>query len=329
MNYSQTIRHWFDKKSPHQDCFGLGLGNIYVFFSRQGLLYLGLLILTFVVGTNYANNLVLGLFFYLGAVWLVGIVVTFLQLSRLEFELSFVELSQAHSICWVEFEISSRTQTPARQIRLSFDYDKNALDRLNPQDRALFLNHHTLTLSHVQKAQSVRLPIIASKRGVFDLPRLSIQSVYPLGITQAWSYGFFVAPWYVYPTPKPFDSPIQTQHANQSGAGIHSVSGVEDFDRLDTYIPGQNLSSVSWAHVARGMGMLSKHFGETAGISQTLDYYAMPSIHHEDKLSELAYLLTKQDPNTPFRLNLPTGLSDTGSTHAFIQDCFVRLAKEP
>ncbi len=59
----ELFRQFFDKRTPRQDSFGLGLRNIYIFFSRQGWLFLLLLLVTFVTGTNYGNNLVLGLFF--------------------------------------------------------------------------------------------------------------------------------------------------------------------------------------------------------------------------------------------------------------------------
>lgn len=324
------IRQWFNRRSPHQDHFGLNIRTIYVFFSRQGLLYLFLLIITFVVGTNYGNNLVLGLFFYLGSVWLVSAMVTFLQLSRLQMALVLVSPIPAHSLAWVRIAIDSHSGTPARQIVLSFDYDKGDLAKLSPTDQITFKNNHQQILASVGKKTEVNLPIITSERGIMNLPRLNIHSTYPLGITRAWAYGFFKSPCFVYPAPKPVEGKvIHNQHLDESGTGGRTILGVDDFDRLDAYQEGESLASVSWGHVARGMGMLTKHFGDTVSPSETLDYYAMPSMHHEERLSELSFLLLKKDKLTPFHLNLPSGKSPLGMGDDFVEQCLIRLAKEP
>lgn len=324
------IRRWFDDRAPRQDNFGLGIRTVYVFFSRQGLLFLFLLIITFATGTNYGNNLILGLFFYLGSIWLVSAIVTFLQLSKLNFTLIDIKLAPAHAITWVDFMLSSHSGTPARQITLSFDYHQDDLDKLSAQDKQVFLDNHSVTLANVKEPTTIRLPIITQNRGVMALPRLNIHSVYPLGITRAWSYGRFATPAIVYPSPKIFEGKsTHTAHLDDSGVGGQTIMGQEDFDKLDTYQEGENLSRVSWGHLARGMGMLTKHFGDTISPSETLDYYAMPAMHHEERLSELAYLLTKKEEHIPFALNLPSGKSPLGAGRAFINDCLIRLAKEP
>lgn len=326
----QRIRQWLNRRSPHQDQFGLGIHNIYVFFSRQGLLYLFLLIITFMVGTNYGNNLVLGLFFYLGSVWLMSAIVTFLQLSRLEFEFVATSPTPAHSIAWVRIAITSHSGTPARQIALAFDYNKDDLAKLSLADQATFNTHREQILAEVGKKTEISLPIITGKRGIMALPRLNIHSTYPLGITRAWAYGFFASPCFIYPAPKPVEGKSgYSQTLDDTGTGGRTVLGVDDFDRLDSYQEGESLASVSWGHVARGMGMLTKHFGDTVSPSETLDYYAMPAMHHEERLSELVFLLLKKEKHTPFSLILPSGKSPLGAGDGFVEECLVRLAKEP
>lgn len=326
----QRLRHWFNKRSPHQDQFGLGIRTIYVFFSRQGLLYLFLLVITFVLGTNYANNLVLGLFFYLGSLWLISSILTFLQLSKLEFELIAIEPAPAHDIGFVQLQISSHSKLPARQIVLSFDYDKTHLEKLSPTKQSTFKQQQLQILPQVGKQNQITLPIITNTRGVMTLPRLNIHSTYPLGITRAWAYGFFKSTCFVYPTPKPVEGKLhQSLQSDNTGTGGQTIAGVDDFDRLDTYQQGENLSLVSWGHFARGMGMLSKHFGDSISPNEALDYYAMPAMHHEERLSQLAFLLLNKEPNTPFTLNLPSGKSPLGAGNDFIKACLIRLAKEP
>lgn len=323
------LRRWFDRRSPRQDQFSLGLSTIYVFFSPQGYLYLALLVITFTLGTNYGNNLVLSVFFYLVAVWLISAVATFLQLYQLTFEIKSVSLAQARSIAWVEFVVSTPAK-PSRQIELGFDVDERLLAVLEPSEQALFEQNRQRVLANTGTHTTVRLPILTDKRGVMSLPRLSIRTTYPLGITQAWGYGFFARQALVYPAPKPFDGNALAQMTQlDDGAGGQLVAGTDDFDKLDSYVAGESLSRVSWSHVARGMGMLTKHFGDGVRPNETLDYYAVPALNHEDKLSNLAYVLLQKDPQNPFYLNLPSGQSPLGAGQAFIDECLIRLAKEP
>lgn len=324
-----ALRRWFDGHSPRQDSFELGLSTIYVFFSPQGYLYLALLAITFALGTNYGNNLVLGVFFYLMAVWLIASIATFLQLYELRFEIKSISLSHAHSIAWVELSVGSHAK-PSRQIALSFDIDKDKLEALSAADRQYITEHAELVLTSTDSSASIRLPVVTGKRGVMSLPRLRIHSVYPLGITRAWSYGFFERQAFVYPMPRPFEgTSTSIAQISDLGSGGQLMVGTDDFDKLDTYVEGENLARVSWSHVARGMGMLTKHFGDGVLPNETLDYYVMPSMHHEERLEQLAYLLTKQDPNSPFFLNLPSGKSPLGMGQTFIDECLIRLAKEP
>lgn len=95
---TSRIQRFFDKRSPHQNHFGLGFGTIYIFASRQGGLFCGLLVITLIAGVNYGNNLILGLFFYLLSIWLVSAILTFLQLLPLSFEFGNINVAPAKSL---------------------------------------------------------------------------------------------------------------------------------------------------------------------------------------------------------------------------------------
>ncbi|WP_243443457.1 hypothetical protein [Psychrobacter sp. JCM 18903] len=69
---TSALSRWFASRAPKSDSATLNLRNVYIFFSREGTLYAVLLIITFIAGINYGNNLVLGLCFYLVSVWLIS-----------------------------------------------------------------------------------------------------------------------------------------------------------------------------------------------------------------------------------------------------------------
>ena len=317
---SQKIDQFFASRAVRSDQVALGLKNVYIFLSRQGYLFGLLLLVTFVTGVNYGNNLVLGLFFYLFAIWLVSVFYTFVQVSSLQFKLLEVSLAQAQSVAWVTLEITTTSRQPNRQIVLYFDdVQQNLVDNKK-------------VIASLNKSTVVRLPVYAKRRGRVHLPRLNVHSTYPLGIMKAWAYVYFQSELFVYPKPIAFDwQQVSHSHAEQTEVfSPFMVAGQEDFDRLDMYQQGESLARVSWTHLARGAGMLTKHFANSAGYQWRLEYAKMPSSNHEQKLGELVYAIYQlKEQQVPFMLILSSTQGQLGSGDAFIWQSLKQIAIEP
>lgn len=316
----QKTQRFFAKRAPRQDDVKLGLNNVYVFFSRQGVLFALLLLVTFVMGVNYGNNLVLGLFFYLFAVWLVSVFYTFVQISGLSVRFVEATLTQAQSLAWITLEIGTRSKG-CRQVYVAFDQQMPKHIQ-TPQGTML---------TCVGAASLVRLPVYMDKRGHHVLPRLLVQSVYPLGVMRAWAYVRFASGVFVYPKGQPFEwQKHQSVTAQGEQANAMSVVSQDDFDRLDTYAQGESLSRVSWTHMARGLGMLTKHFADPVGYEWCLDYALMPSISHEQKLAQLVFAIEQlKELHVPFMLKLPNFQGQLGVGEAFVEYNLLQIAKEP
>lgn len=329
-DFQARTRRFFDSRAKLSDLHQFGLKNTYVFSSKQGALFLVLLLITFVAGVNYGNNLILALFFYLVSVWLVSSFVAFMQITSLSIRLSHIELCQAEDIAWVNLEISSKSRS-TKQIVLSFD--DASVNLLDTPKQTQFLHHQTILLPKVQNTPIViKLPVVLPKRGANILPRLKLTCQYPLGVVVAWSYARFESVAWAYPKPLAFD-----KHANdmtitnqESDSYANTQVGLSDFDRLDSYVQGESFARVSWGHVARGMGLLTKHFSDTVGQDKVLDYHQMPAATHEDKLSMLSYgIQSLEDVDSTYMVILPSGAGVFGTGKAFAQDNLLRLAKEP
>lgn len=338
---TSVISRWFAARAPKSDSATLNLRNIYIFFSREGMLFAVLLVITFIAGINYGNNLVLGLCFYLVSVWLISFHVTFAHISGLHIQLLDVTMAEAGAPVWVTLQIKNDSRQPRRQLLFAFEQTsvkqankkmtKNSAKKLKNNDD----NQQSVLVTQLQGEQRIQLPIQTNHRGQLELPRLTIKTVYPLGIMRAWSYVYFSRTAWVYPKPEAFD--WQEQYAVASledlPIGGQYRQGQDDFDRLDNYIEGESLARVSWGHVARGQGMFTKHFADPVGHEQTLDYADMPAAHHEQKLAQLAYgAVTLGQLGVPFNMRLPNEPNSTkqmGEGEAFAQVCLLRLAKAP
>ena len=338
---SSVLARWFAKRAPKSDSVKLNLRNVYIFFSREGALFAVLLVITFIAGINYGNNLVLGLFFYLVSVWLISFHVTFAHISGLQIDLLDVTTAEVGSAVWVTLQVRSESRQPRRQLSFSFEpakSNKKNRRKRNAQSQ-LNLNSETkVLLPSLKDQQIIRLPVMTDKRGQLELPRLRISSVYPLGIMRAWSYVYFARRAWVYPKPLAFDWQAQymTASVDDLPVGAHysqHTQGQDDFERLDNYIEGESLARVSWAHVARGQGMLTKHFADPIGVEQVLDYADMPAAHHEQKLAQLAHgVITLGKLGVPFQMQLPNevhSVATVGQGESFAQVCLLRLAKAP
>lgn len=333
---NSLFSRWFASRAPKSDSATLNLRNVYIFFSHEGMLFAVLLVITFIAGINYGNNLVLGLCFYLISVWLIGFHVTFAHISGLHVQLLDVTMAEAGAPVWVTLQIRNDSRQPRRQLLFSFERadkktnkiaDKNLKDSVDNQESVL--------VTQLQSEQVIRLPVQAHSRGQLELPRLIIKTVYPLGIMRAWSYVYFARMAWIYPKSEAFD--WQDQHLaailEDLPVGGQYRQGQDDFERLDNYIEGESLARVSWGHVARGQGMFTKHFSDPVGHEQTLDYADMPAAHHEQKLAQLAYgAMILGQLGVPFNMRLPNdahAAATMGEGESFAQACLLRLAKAP
>lgn len=337
---TSALSRWFAARAPKSDSATLNLRNVYIFFSREGLLFAVLLVITFIAGINYGNNLVLGLCFYLISVWLISFHVTFAHISGLKVQLIEVTMAEAGAPVWVTLQLLNESRQPRRQLLFSFEQADSTTGKTNNKKANKKIKRnadsaHSVLVTRLQGEQIIRLPAQTHTRGQFELPRLKIKTVYPLGIMRAWSYVYFARTAWAYPKPEVFD--WQTQYSVASfedlPTGGQYRQGQDDFERLDNYIEGESLARVSWGHVARGQGMFTKHFADPVGDEQTLDYVDMPAAHHEQRLAQMAYGAMKLgELGVAFNMRLPNDMpSDTpmGEGDGFAQTCLLRLAKAP
>lgn len=342
--FSTKLSRWFAKRAPKSDSAKLNLRNVYIFFSSEGLLFAALLLITFVAGVNYGNNLVLGLCFYLVSVWLISFHVTFAHISGLQVRLLEVTMAPAGEPIWVTLQLTSESRQPRRQLLVGFEPSdlKSTLEHSSTNNNSKIKNsaakkwtsaNAQVLLPRLQKEQMIRLAIPTNRRGKLEIPRLRIKTVYPLGIMRAWSYVYFAREAWVYPKPEKFEWQVQylTANATDIATGGQYTSGQDDFERLDNYIEGESLARVSWGHVARGQGMFTKHFSAPVGHEQLLSYVDMPGTTHEQKLARLAYgALALGALDVPFQMQLADESSTEkvlGQGEKFAQACLLRLAK--
>jgi uncharacterized protein (DUF58 family) len=285
---------WQNKRLPPVQQIRLTQRQVFIFLSREGGLFAFMMLAIFIAGVNYANNLVLGLCFFLGSVLVVALHHTFNNLSGMLLEAVDASDCEAGTSTAYRIRITPKGRQIIHQLKLEWDDQIHMIPRLD-------------------QATMITVQLKTPTRGQFLPPQLCVSSVYPLGILRAWTYVRFNVPAWV--SPDPIEGVIHgkmTSGGDDDEAAIR-VAGQDEFEDLRTFIPGESLAHVSWGHLARGQGVLTKRFSDARGREQLLDYDAMHG-GHELRLSQLAYWLKRlTEEQVSFELkvrhqSLPLGL---------------------
>ncbi len=284
--YRRRWQRWLDRRIPREREVTLNQRRIFIFLTGQGGVAGFVIVALFIGGINYANNLLLGLSFFIGSLFVVAIHHTYANLSGLR--------------------ITALSASPAylgEEARFLLRFD----DAREREHESLLIEWDgvSLPVEWVSGAQEVSIGLPAPARGWFRPPRLKISTVYPLGWLRAWTWLDLDLAAIVYPRPEPSD--VIPAGAGRQGEGQKLRSrGHEDFDGLKDFAPGDPLAHVSWKHLARGRGLLTKTYASEEVGSDMLDWEALPGLPIEARLSRLAWwVLVLSQQNHSFGLRLP------------------------
>jgi len=259
------FQKWFAKRFRIDHFKSLKQRDILVFIYQQGWLYLTLIVITFIAGINYANNLILGFCFLISSVLCISFYLTFKQLHQLQIEMIYPEVGQlGHSLILKLHYKQTRASARFIQIRV--------------EDQV-----HTVLIDQI--SQEAELVFSPEQRGQFKFPVIQIYSTYPFGLVRAWTYLYLEQEIWIAPQSLNLELEYKQQHQlNQ-----HDL---EEFRELRNFREGDSFQAVSWKQVARGQGLFVKMFEDESDQHQfEIDYAHIPCHEHEQKLSWMMALV--------------------------------------
>jgi uncharacterized protein (DUF58 family) len=178
---------------------------------------------------------------------------------------------------------------------------------------------------HVAELE-LALPTV--QRGWLIAPRVCIETSFPLGVLRAWTWVDPGQKILVYPQPLEGELPTLVNALTDiEDEGARALSqGVDDYQGLKQYQPGDSWRRLHWKAWSRGGALLVKEFAELRGRDLSLDFLAMGG-DVEQRLSRLCYwVLTLSREQRPFALQLPGQLLATDSSDAHRDACLQALA---
>lgn len=282
-------QRWLQRRHPRgARSLVLTQNRIYIFLSRGGLVFGSMLLAMLGGAINYDLALAYLLVFLLVSMALVSVMHTFRNLLGLG--------------------ISPGATTPA------FVGGTARFDVLLENPSPLSRQHVVLTCGEAETATDipardntrVGLALPARERGWLAAPRLRIETCWPLGVFQAWSYAHFDQRALVYPQPET-DAPPLPLPAEGAGSGVITPKGHDDFAGLRPFAAGDSPRHIAWKSAARGDLLQVKAFHGEAARSLWLDWHALPpALDGEQKLSRLcAWVLQCHTEGMSFGLSLP------------------------
>jgi uncharacterized protein (DUF58 family) len=253
-------QRWIQKRIPDAQEHQLNHRNIFIFPAKFGAFFLFLCALLFLLGTNYQNNLMLLLCYFLLSVFLVNLLASYINFARIHLQIGkcsevFVQ-DNVHLPLWLNANSQDPTM-PSGLLNFRFKLSKDTakVKKISSSNNTQ-VDLDTLT-------NPVTLSFKCAQRGKLNLPRITVESFYPLGLYRCWTHLAFTHSIMVYPKPIPCVIKLQVNPQTETkgtGQQANPLSGHDDFSHLKPYQLGEPLRHVAWKQLAKGRGMVSKHF---------------------------------------------------------------------
>ena len=267
--FNRKYQAWLDRRLPKMRACRLDNSKLFIFPSLEGLLFLGVLVLLWLTATNYENNLIFGFTFLLVALFVISIFHTYANLHGIE--VVAIKGLPGFAGDVLEFEVQLK-QDKARlrdNLRLCYPGGDAVVVRM--------LDTQTMI---------IKLPVEAQRRGWLVPGRLSISSVFPLGLVRTWTHLRLDYQALVYP--RPSKGVVASKASAGRGEGDQDVvGGSEDFFGLVKYQPGEPQSHIAWKQYARELGLHSKRYSDPVEKRIWLDWDDFPGLDTEARLSRL------------------------------------------
>ncbi|BBO85265.1 hypothetical protein DSCO28_58310 [Desulfosarcina ovata subsp. sediminis] len=287
----------------------LGLRNIYILPTGYGLLYLIGLGAMLIGSINYNNNLGFLLTFLLGSLGMTAMLTTYGMLYGLDLVSAAARPVFAGEPMAIDIRLADITR-PRCGIRWYIDRE----------------NRTEVDLAAGEMLR-VRVYARTAHRGRFRPGRLRIAVVYPLGLFQAWARIDPNVAGLVYPRPLAGALPLAHDQTGSGQGPTLGPAGVDDFQGLSTYQPGDPPQRIHWQAYSRGRGLHTKTFADPVGQTLMLDLARIRGDDTEKKLSILAFqVLRAHHHRRPFGMILGERTIPAGSGRAHRQRCLRMLA---
>jgi uncharacterized protein (DUF58 family) len=316
--FQHYYRRWLQRRIPPNAQQVLQRKNIFILPSKAGVGFLATIILLWLLGTNYQNNLVLVLTFLLLSLLHTCILYSYSNFSGISIKVHPVDNCFAGDTGKVNCLLKSHRQRNHQNIILGWD----PLAAVSVDIAA-------------QQSTEVTLLLEVPQRGWYHADRLTIASVYPLGLVRTWTHLDMDVDFLVYPqpiiTPLPEASVVVVENTDDDTEvePLSSFVLADDVSHLREYQAGDPVKHIAWKSYAKGQGLATKVYESVAQAErqQWLSWDDFPGVGAEGRLSRLCHcVLQAEREQLIYGLRLPNKTIALGKGHQHQQIILRELA---
>lgn len=305
-----TFWKWVSRRHrPEKGRIVLTQRRVYVLPTRHGISFAVALLLMLVGSINYNLSLGYILTFLLAGMAIVSILHTFRNIAHLAISAGKTEPAFAGELAHFELHIENEREDTRWAMHI----------RCDVQEVDAHLPGRSVT--------PLQIPVRAQRRGWLQLPRVTLETFYPLGMFRAWSYVQPEMRTLIYPKP---DNSALPPHRPRDGSGgsVNTGTGTDDFSNLRSYQPSDSPKHIAWKAVARNDTMLTKAFLGRASRQLILDWNDLPdTLDLEARLSRMTrWVLLARDAGLGYGLNIPGMKISLGADDQHFVHCMEALA---
>lgn len=266
--------------------------RVYVLPTRAGLAYAAALGVILLGAMNYNLSLGHALVFLLAGLGIVAILHTFRNLVMLS--ISPGRCTPVFADDLAQFNLVLENQRPDARTSL----------------RLFVADEDPVEVDIAPSAKTIApIKVAARRRGWLPIPRITIETTWPLGLVRAWSYAVPDLNCLVYPKPAAKAPPLPWQGESARGS-TRDGRGTDDFSGLRAHQVADPPRHVAWKAVARQQDgpLLTKLFSGATTQELWLDWDALPnSMDSEQRLSVLTrWMLDADSAGLAWGLRLPS-----------------------
>ncbi len=281
--------------------------RIFILPTKRGLGFVLLVALLLLIAFVYNNNLAYLLGFLLASIFFVTILHSFKALNGLEIQAGFNQPVFAGDMAGFNLHVLNPSNQFRQAIEIGF--------------------HESLSFDfEPQQSRTVRLPLIASRRGWLQCGTITVSSRFPLGLFRAWSPLRFDSKLLVYPKPAAETLPFPETDAGSGQQGQNKHNG-DEFYGLKTYQIGDSIRQIHWKSFAKGQGVHSKQYAGASSVELWLDFTQTPGSDIEARLSQLCrWVIDAERAGLRYGLRLPNKRIELDCGKDHYQQCLQALA---
>jgi len=294
--------------------------RIYIIPTKNGLIFIGGIVAIIATGVVYNNNLVLLLGFFLFSIFIISMLGTYQNLRHLTLEAMPVPDQHAKEPTSLPLKIINKGRSQRQMIDLS------------PWRKELKFGQ-PFQLEEIRSDQQIvcHLVLAPMTRGVHYIPRISLSTVYPLGLFCAWTVLDVEGEFFLYPKPLG-NLPLRlAEKENKIFNSEMITSGhqsIDEFFEHKKFQRSENFRRIDWKIFSRRGKLMVKSYESKTDKCFSVRFYDVPCCNEEEVLSQLSQWLSQaREREGVFELVLPNCKIPFGFGTQHYQKCQRELAR--